>query len=181
MTITRLLFPLLAAFAAAGCSSMDIRNFEGSQPEFRIEDYFDGQSRAWGMFQDRSGKIRAQFTVDLNGQWEGDEFVLREDFHYRDGRREQRIWRIRKVDAHRYEGRAGDVVGVAEGRAWGQALNWRYTLRLTVGKRQWDMHLDDWMFLQPDGVLINRAVMRKFGFKVGEITIVFQRGASALN
>jgi len=178
MTIRRWLFPFLAAFAATGCASMDIRDFEGSRPEFRLEEYFSGHSRAWGIFQDRTGKIRAQFTVDLHGAWEGGEFVLREDFHYRDGRREQRVWRIRKLDEHRYEGRAGDVVGVAQGQARGQALNWRYTLRLSVGQRQWDMHLGDWMFLQDDGVLINRAVMRKFGFKVGEITIVFQQGAS---
>jgi hypothetical protein len=31
------------------------------------------------------------------------------------------------------------------------------------------------MFLQADGVLINRAAVRKWGFVIGEVTIVFQR------
>jgi hypothetical protein len=34
------------------------------------------------------------------------------------------------------------------------------------------------MFLQPDGVLLNRASMRKFGFRVGEVTIAFQKRAT---
>jgi hypothetical protein len=31
------------------------------------------------------------------------------------------------------------------------------------------------MFLQPDGILINRAVMSKFGIRVGEVLIAFQQ------
>jgi hypothetical protein len=34
---------------------------------------------------------------------------------------------------------------------------------------------DDWMYLQADGVLLNRAKMSKFGFTLGEVTIAFQK------
>jgi hypothetical protein len=33
---------------------------------------------------------------------------------------------------------------------------------------------DDRMWLQPDGILINRAKVKKFGIVFGEATIVFQ-------
>jgi hypothetical protein len=36
------------------------------------------------------------------------------------------------------------------------------------------------MYLQPDGVLINRATVSKFGFKVGEVTLFFSKGAKAV-
>jgi hypothetical protein len=52
-------------------------------------------------------------------------------------------------------------------------------LKVSARGSDWVLSLDDWMFLQPDGVLLNRATMSKFGFRVGEITIAFQRGASA--
>ncbi len=142
---------------------------------FKIEDYFLGRTRAWGIVQDRGGKPRRQFVVDINGQWERDEFVLYEDFTYRDGERSQRVWRIRKLDEHRYEGRAEDVAGVAVGEAHGSALNWQYDLNITVDGRTWKIHFNDWMFLQQDGVLINRALMSKFGIRLGEVTLFFQR------
>jgi hypothetical protein len=38
---------------------------------------------------------------------------------------------------------------------------------------------DDRMYLQPDGVLINHATVRKFGIRVGEAVIVFRRQPEA--
>ena len=34
---------------------------------------------------------------------------------------------------------------------------------------------DDWMFLQPAGVLLNRARMSKFGVELGVTTIAFMK------
>ena len=34
---------------------------------------------------------------------------------------------------------------------------------------------DDWIFKQDNNVAINRAVMKKFGFKVGELTVMFNK------
>ncbi len=154
-------------------------DFRDTTPVFRIEDYFRGETRAWGIVQDRAGTLRREFTVAINGQWEGEEFVLYEDFVYRDGERSQRIWRIRKLDDHRYEGRAADVAGVAVGTAYGSALNWQYDLLLTLDGRTWKVRFNDWMFLQDDGVLVNRATMTKFGVRVGEVTLFFRREPSS--
>ncbi len=94
---------------------------------------------------------------------------------YADGELQQRIWRITRLDEHRYEGRADDVVGTATGLAYGQALNWRYTLQLPFRGSTIEVAFDDWMFLQPDGVLVNRATVSKFGLKVGEVTLFFRK------
>lgn len=163
----------------AACAGPGVERYAGTEPEFRIEEYFAGSTRGWGMVQDRDGVVLRRFTVDLEGVQEGDEFVLREWFAWDDGEEEYREWRIRSEGDGRYTGRAGDVVGVAEGRAAGNALNWRYRLRVDARGSTWVLSLDDWMFLQPDGVLLNRATMSKFGFRVGEITIAFQPVESA--
>lgn len=166
----------LSAGLLTGCTTMRPEDFAGTGPEFRVEDYFQGKTRAWGIVQDRGGKPIRYFTVDIQGGWENDEFVLREDFVFRDGERSQRVWRIRKLDDHTYEGRADDVVGTATGSRYGNALNWQYDLLITVQSRQIKVHFNDWMFLHEDDVLVNRATMTKFGFRVGEITLFFQRG-----
>lgn len=154
---------------------MTPEQFDGREPRLLIEEYFAGNTRAWGIFVDRFGNLRRDFVVDIEGTWDGEQLTLVEDFVYSDGETEQRIWTITKLDEHRYEGTAADVIGQAEGVSYGNALNWRYTLALKVGESTWNVNFDDWMFLQPDDVLFNRARVSKFGLDIGEVTIFFQK------
>ena len=166
----------LLLFMISGCSNMKIEDYAAFEPTFDLFAYFQGNTRGWGVFQDRSGALKRQFVVDIKGEVNKDgELVMTEDFVWNDGEISQRIWRIRKQDAHRYSGRAADVVGEAQGVAYGNALNWQYDLNLPVDGKVWQVHFDDWMYLQPDGVLLNRAKMSKFGFTLGEVTIAFQK------
>ena len=160
---------------------MKPEDFAEQKPRLLIEEYFAGKTQAWGIFQDRFGTLRRQFRVDIDGTWDGEELTLVEDFVYDDGETEQRIWRIKKVGEHGYEGRAEGVIGIAEGTAYGNALNWRYRFALKVGDSTWNVHFDDWLFLQNERVLINRAEVTKFGLQIGEVTLMFLKmdGAEA--
>ena len=171
----RILPALLLASLLTGCSQMRIEDYRGTGPALVLEEYFAGPVRAWGTVQDRSGKVRRRFTADMHGAWEDDIFVLNEDFEFDDGEQMTRTWRIRRLDANHYEGTADDIVGTARGRAEGIALQWRYTLTLEVDGREVDIDFDDWLFAHEDGVVINRATMRKFGIRVGELTVFFQK------
>jgi len=166
---------LIAATALMGCNSMKPEDFAGREPQLLIEDYFDGRTKAWGLFQDRFGTLRRQFEVDINGTWDGETLTLVEDFVYDDGEIEQRVWRITKTDEHGYVGQADGVIGQAVGEAYGNALNWRYKFALKVGDDTWTVTFDDWLFLQNDGVLINRAAVTKFGILLGEVTLFFRK------
>lgn len=168
-------FVIFLALVLTGCGGMKPEDFAGREPRLLPEDYFAGQTRAYGLFVDRFGDLRRQFVVDIEGTWDGETLTLDEFFRYDDGETERRIWRIVKTGAHAYQGRADDVIGVAEGKAYGNALNWRYQLALKVGDAVWNVSFDDWMFLQDDQVVINRAEVTKFGFKLGEVTIVFNK------
>jgi Protein of unknown function (DUF3833) len=166
-------FALTALMLLSGCTSMKPIDFKDAAPRLVVEEYFAGNTRAWGLFEDRFGTVRRQFVVDITGTWDGSELILDERFHYNDGERDRRVWHIRKTGDHRYEGRAGDVIGVAAGEAYGNALNWRYDMNLKVGDGTWRVHFNDWMFLQPSGVLINKARVSKFGIEIGEVTLAF--------
>ena len=159
----------------SGCASMNIEQFEDKSPAFSIESYFLGKTRAWGIFEDRFGDLRREFTVDISGTLEQDTLVLDEHFEYTDGETDRRVWRIRILGDGHYEGSADDITGVATGVARGNALNWQYNMDLPVNGSTWNVHFDDWMFLQSDDVLINRATVSKWGFEVGTVTLFFQR------
>lgn len=146
-----------------------------AEPSFMLEDYFLGQTRASGMFVDRFGTIRRQFSVDIQGRIDDDRLILEEDFAFDDGERSTRVWRITPRGSGHYQGTADDVIGVAEGRVRGNCLKWSYDLSLPVGGRAWRVHFDDVMLLQRDQVLLNRATMSKFGIAIGEVIISFQK------
>ncbi len=152
---------------------MKPEDYADATPVFDLFGYFEGQTRAWGMFQDRFGEVRRRFTVEITGQRKGDQLILDEHFRYADGQTQRRVWSIERLDEHHFQGRADDVVGLAQGTAYGNALNWRYDLLLEVDQRQWQVSFNDWMFLQDDKVLINRAKVSKYGFTIGEVTLFF--------
>ena len=171
----------LSLFVLSACgTAMKAEDFANSQPRLEIETFFAGKVKAWGMFEDRFGKVRRQFTVDIDGAWDGRQLVLDERFLYSDGEREQRVWTIVKTGEHTYTGTAGDVIGTAQGKSYGNALNWAYDMNLKVDDGTWKVSFDDWMFLQPDGVLLNRAVVRRWGIVIGSVTLAFAR-ADKLN
>jgi Protein of unknown function (DUF3833) len=172
---TRLAMLLATATLLAACASPQPADYAALTPRLDLRSYFDGPLVAHGIVTDRNGRLLQRFTVQLTGRWQGNTGTLDERFTYADGRQEQRVWTLTRLDDGRYTGRAADVVGDAVGQAAGPALNWRYTLRLPVDGRTWDLELDDWMFLVDDQVMINRAQMRKFGLLAGEVLIAFRR------
>jgi hypothetical protein len=54
-------------------------------------------------------------------------------------------------------------------------LRWQYTLALPVDGRVWEVQFDDWMYLMNDRVMLNKAVMSKWGVRLGEVTLSFTR------
>jgi hypothetical protein len=101
--------------------------------------------------------------------------VLDEHFSYSDGQKDRRIWRLTKHADGRYTGTADDVVGTASGRAVGNAFQWAYTLKLPVDGKVYEVQFDDWMYLVDERVMLNRATMSKFGIRLGEVTLSFQK------
>ena len=175
----RALVLLLSLTFLSACGGMKPEDLAGKEPRLLIEDYFEGRSTAWGIFQDRFGTLRRSFKVEIEGTWDGETLTLVEDFVYDDGEEERRTWRIRKTGEHDYQGRAEGVIGVAAGRAFGNALHWRYDFDLKVGDSTWRVTFDDWLFLQDDGILINRAAVTKFGIEIGEVTLVFRKAGGS--
>lgn len=175
--LSRLLLLLLSLAVLNGCSSMKPEQFAGSTPRFALEEYFQGSSRAYGLVEDRFGTVRRQFTVDITGSWDGQVLTLVEDFHWNDGEQEQRIWHLTKRDEHQWEGRTADAIGTAVGKQYGNAFNLRYDFNLKLDGGRTRVHFDDWMFLMPDGVVLNRAAMSKFGVHLATVTIAFRKDA----
>ncbi|MGC6517927.1 MAG: DUF3833 domain-containing protein [Candidatus Puniceispirillaceae bacterium] len=173
---------LLASFSA--CSTQKIEDVATRKPQLSLEQFFEGQVIAYGIFEDYNQSLSRQFRVNILGTIEGDTLTLEEDFLYDDGETQRRVWVITnrgtdEAGITHYEGRADDVVGTAEGKVAGNALNWRYTLALPVDDDIYHIQFDDWIYQQDEHVAINRARLLKFGIEVGSVTLTFLRGPAA--
>ncbi|RPH66149.1 MAG: DUF3833 domain-containing protein [Burkholderiales bacterium] len=171
----RLLLAGAGAFALAGCAAVEPSVYRAERPALDLKRFFDGTVDAWGIFQDRSGKVVRRFTVLMQCSWSGDVGTLDELFRYSDGTTGRRVWTLRRIGADLWSGIAEDVIGEATGAVAGNAFHWRYTLALPVDGRIWHVDMDDWMYLVDERVMLNRAVMSKFGVRLGKVTLAFTR------
>jgi hypothetical protein len=169
------LFLLALLLALAGCGAVPVEHYRDELPQLDLKRYFDGTIDAWGMFQDRNGKVVKRFQVRIDARWSGNTGTLDEHFEYSDGARSRRVWTITRLDEHRYVGTAADVVGEASGLAYGNALRWQYVLNLEVDGTTYAVDFDDWMYLMDDQVMLNRSAMSKFGVHLGEVTLTFRK------
>ena len=168
-------FAIFAALALAACASPSPQDYAAEHPVLDLRTFLDGKIDAWGVVQDRSGKVLKRMTVEMTASWRGEVGTLDERFTYADGTKETRVWTIRK-NGDRYTGTAADVRGEAQGIASGNSLRWNYVLearRDSGGTIALDM--DDWMYLIDARTMMNRTSFSKLGIRLGEVTFVFRK------
>ncbi len=176
MKTLRLLTGCAAIAGLAACASLKPADFAGRRPLFDPAEYFTGRTSSTGVMENRGGAPTDTVTTATQGHWVGDTLHLEQDLAFGKGKRQHRSWRIRKLDAHRYEGRANDVPGTIRGEAHGNTFHWSFPLALSPGNPLATVRMSQWMYLQPDGrTMLNHTTIRKAGVVVAQVTEQFRR------
>ncbi|WP_394247326.1 DUF3833 domain-containing protein [Vibrio profundi] len=165
---------LVVLMVLSGCSS-ELSDYKETTPKFDLFQFFEGETKAWGIIQDYSDLQTRRFEVSIVGTVKGNEIKLVEDFRFDDGEVSQRIWNISKQDDESYEGRADDIIGVAKGKEMGNALHWKYDFEIPRGDSTIVVTLDDWLYRQDETRAFNLTKIKKFGLEVGAITLFFEK------
>lgn len=166
---------LLCCVVLTSCGSVSVDDYATEKPVLDLTRFFDRPVQAWGIYQDRSGKVLKRFHVDITSRRDGDRLILDERFVYSDGSTQRRVWTLTPDGQNRWRGTADDVVGEATGELAGNALRWRYQLNLPVDGTTYVVTFDDWMYLMDEDTLINRSSMLKLGVELGQVTLFFRR------
>ncbi len=166
---------LLCCVVLTSCGSVSVDDYATEKPVLDLTRFFDRPVQAWGIYQDRSGKVLKRFHVDITSRRDGDRLILDERFVYSDGSTQRRVWTLIPDGQNRWRGTADDVVGEATGELAGNALRWRYQLNLPVDGTTYVVTFDDWMYLMDEDTLINRSSMLKLGIELGQVTLFFRR------
>ena len=185
--LPKLLSIMLLLACLGGCASMRPEQFAAATPRFNQQRfdpmrYFEGLTQSWGVIESRSGEPRSTFRAKMLGVRDGvgdrpDGLTITQDFTFDNGRKQQRVWHIKRIDEHRFDATGSDVIGVATGYAWGNTFRWEYTLQLKAGNPLTRVRMKHWMYLTDDGdTMINRVIISKLGIVVAETTEYFRRG-----
>lgn len=142
--------------------------------------FLDGRVRAWGVFEDRSGRLRRSFSVELEGRWSGARFTVDEVLRFDDGETERRTWHFVRDGGAAFSATGTGIVGRAVGRTGAGWARMRYRMRMRFRSRSVTLDLDDRYYPLDGGRLINRATVCKFGVRLGEVTILFEREPRAV-
>jgi len=171
------IFGALLLFGA--CSGQDIESYRDKRPLFQPKSFFNGHLVAKGMVTNRSGEVIQRFTCNIIGSWNGNKGLLDETFTYTNKNSEnprKRLWKLELIpEKHILKGKAGDIVGEAVGEYVGNAFNFNYTLKVPVDGKTYDISVNDWMYLIDENTLMAKSDMSKWGFGVGQVTLVMTK------
>jgi len=142
---------------------------------FDLLSWLEGVTYANGVFEDRKGRVRRRFTVEMSGQADGNTLRLHERFIFDDGERQERTWVLTRGTGRNFTGRADDSVAEAQGRFAEGVAYLASDLRLKIGKRAIAMHFDDAFYEAGPGLVLNRSTMSKWGIRLGQILIQFRK------
>lgn len=138
-------------------------------PVFNIQTVLNGPLECEGVIYGPTGRVASRFVARFEGHWEGDIGTLREVFDYDSGTRQERQWSLRLGNDGQIQATAPDVIGTGEGMQRGSAVRLKYRIKLTEDAGGHELDTVDWMYLMPNGTIINRSQFSKLGIKVAEL------------
>jgi len=161
---------LLAARERIGFGSQRPERYADTGPKLALAQHLAGPLVSEGVIHGPLGNVRARFVARMSGEWNAEGGVLREHFVYADsGETQQREWTVAFGEGGRFSATAPDIVGEATGRLSGSTARMQYRLRLPERAGGHVLDVTDWLYLLPNGTIVNRSEMRKFGIRVAEL------------
>ncbi len=144
-------------------------DYQDGQPQFDLRQHLVGPMLCEGVIYGPLGRVTSRFSADFDITWEDNVGVMKERFHYDDGSIVDRSWHLTLGSDGRIQAEAPDVVGTGTGMQTGSAVQLQYRIRLPEGSGGHVLDTVDWMYLAPNGTIVNRSQFRKFGIQVAEL------------
>lgn len=166
---------LLSGFTINGsANAFELR----TKPKFHSDPmtFFSGRTHSSGVFENRRGDPVKTVRTATWGRMVNGELQIEQDLFIGDQPRQHRSWRLRRIDATRFEGKANDIIGTAHGRLEGNTFSWSFRLASKPGNPLLNVRMTQHMYFQEDGrTMINRSSIRKFGVLITAVTEQFRR------
>lgn len=138
-------------------------------PMFNMREVFNGPIECEGVIYGPTGRVTSRFEADFEASWNGNIGTVKEEFRYDSGNVQHREWKFTLGNDGSIKAEAPDLVGVGSGQQHGSAVQLNYNIKLTEEAGGHVLSVNDWMYMTPNGNVMNRSQFRKFGIKVAEL------------
>jgi hypothetical protein len=155
--------------AYGGFVAQKPQDYEGDALDFDIREHLNGPILCEGMIFGPTGRVSSRFVAEFDASWDGNSGTMNERFVYDDGSSQDRVWHLQVSEGGKIRATAPDVVGEGQGRQAGSSVQLRYRIKLPENAGGHVLDTVDWMYMTPNGTIMNRSQFRKFGFKVAEL------------
>ncbi|MGC3937732.1 DUF3833 domain-containing protein [Roseobacter sp. EG26] len=170
--IAGIVLGLIAVWLAGrmwGFAAQKPEDYEDAGPEFDLREHLNGPILCEGVIYGPLGRVSSRFVAEFHASWSGNAGSMKERFTYDDGSTQDREWHLTMEDNGAIRATADDVVGNGIGCQTGPTVQLKYKIRLPEASGGHVLNTVDWMYLTPNGTIMNRSQFRKFGIKVAEL------------
>lgn len=145
-------------------------------PGTPLERLLSGRWLASGLLETPGGRVRLRFDLTSEALALAGGVRVLEHYRFDDGRALERAWSfVARAPGH-WQATADDVAGQAIGTQEGAVSHLRYRLLLPWRGHTWRVLAHDRLHPLPDGALLLRSTLRKWGLRAAELTAVYRTG-----
>lgn len=145
------------------------QDYLGIGDAFDLRKHLKGPLVCEGVIYGPLGRVSSRFVGYFDCNWTDDVGVMSEVFHYDDGSVQNREWNLSISADGAIKATAPDVIGEGGGFQSGSSVQLKYRIRLPDSSGGHVLDTVDWMYLAPNGSIVNRSQFRKFGVQVAEL------------
>ena len=163
--------PALLVSLLGACAAPPAAPVAPTAPPLALQAFFPGRTRGDGVFTNSWTGSERRFRVVIDGTWDGRVLTLVEDFDYADGEKDRKTWRLQRQGPGAFTGTREDVV--ARARVWTEDRRVRLEYAVKLGG--WTVDFADILALRADGTVLNRAIVAKWGLRIGRVELVLRK------
>ena len=160
-------------FGFVGQTATDYAEIGGEA--FDLRSHLNGPIVCEGVIYGPTGRVTSRFVGDFHAEGNGNVGVMNERFTYDNGDEVLREWNLTLGNDGRIRATAADVIGEGTGIQSGPTVQLKYKFKLPDAQGGHVLDTTDWMYLAPNGTIVNRSQFRKFGIKVAELVATIRR------
>lgn len=152
-------------------------DYAATTPAFDPTRVLSGPIESEGVIHGPTGRVVSRFVMRMEGRWDGARGTLTESFAYDSGRTQERRWELFVHNDGSLSATAPDIVGEGRGTISGATLRLTYRIRLPDDAGGHVLDVIDWLYLMPNGTVMNRSQMRRFGVTLAELVATMRPAA----
>ena len=160
--------------------AQDPQDYSSDTAQFDLRTHLNGPIVCEGVIYGPLGRVTSRFVGEFDCEWNDNSGVMREVFYYDDGSTQNREWNLALDSAGKIKATASDVIGEGTGVQAGGSVQLKYRFQLPQSAGGHVLDTVDWMYLAPNGTIVNRSQFRKFGIQVAELVATMRPAENRL-